>query len=171
MNRRVIVSSVFFGLTLPAFAVASVPTPSSLSSLNQAQFNSSGTVEIAQRYLNSEYVSARLYGSESRILDIAQNYSSKVKWKSISVKVLSDQRIKLNLHGKIPRKWPLKDPNIRVGLYLQRTPQGNFGFYDYDWDVWGGTCKAPCINEVKSTLRKLPNEYPRFQQVFNRIVS
>ncbi len=170
MNIKAIIGSIFLGLTLPTFAFANVPTLSSLSSLNQEQFNTSKTIEIAQGYLSPEYVSSRLYRSESQILGIAKGYSDKVRWRKISVKVLSNQRIKLNLYGKIPRKWPVKDPNIRVGLYLQRNSQSGFRFYSYDWQVWGGTCKSPCQNQIKSKLSKLPNEYPRFQRSLNNIV-
>ncbi len=170
MKGKATLSSIFLVLTLPNFALANVPNPSSVSSLNQEQFNSLGTVEIAQSYLSARYVSSRLYSSQSRILGVARGYSDDVKWKSISVEIISDQRIKLNLFGKIPRKL-VRDPNIRVGLYLQRDSQGGFRFTNYDWNVSGGRCEAPCKNKVRSKLNGLPNEYTRFQQVLNSILA
>jgi hypothetical protein len=131
--------------------------------------NSSGTVEIAQRYLSSEYVSARLYSSESQILDIAYEYSEgqKVRWDSVEVEQINDQEIKLNVHGKIMIK---RKPPIRVGLKLQRNSQGDFVFVDYDWST-GRRCRVICDRRVKKALRNLPSHFPRFQQVLNRIIA
>ncbi|NEP35978.1 hypothetical protein [Moorena sp. SIO3B2] len=169
MNLRLIVSSVFLGLTLPAIAVASVPTPSSLSSLNQEQFSKSGTVEIAQRHLSAEYVGARLYNSESQILRMAYEYSNgkPIEWKNISVEYPNSQVIKLNIHGKIKRKR--KDGSIRIGIFIQRNSQGYFRVVDYDWST--GRCRKPCKKRVRRALQNMPLHFPRFQQVFNRIIS
>lgn len=170
----IFLSPIFLGLTLPTLALANVPTPSSPQSLNQEQLNTLETVEIAQRYqryLSAQYVSSRLNNSESRILNIARGYSNEARWRRISVNQINDQRMRLNIYGTVPRRWPLKDTNIRIGLYLQRDRQGDFRFSQYDWEVLSGTCKSPCKNKIRSKLRNLPNEYPRFQQVLNRILS
>ncbi|NEO01966.1 MAG: hypothetical protein F6K50_43300 [Moorea sp. SIO3I7] len=169
MNLRPIVSSVFLGLTLPAIAVASVPTPSSLSSLNQEQFSKSGTVEIAQRHLSAEYVKARLYNSESQILRMAYEYSNgkPIEWKKISVEYPNSQVIKLNIHRKIKRKR--KDASIRIGIFIQRNSQGYFRVVNYDWST--RRCRQPCKKRVRRALQKMPLHFPRFQQVFNRIIS
>ncbi len=169
MNVKAIVGSVFLGLTLPTFALANVPTPSSLSSLNQEQFNTSETIEIAQRYLSYNYVSGRLQNSESQILGIAREYSQgqPVRWDNISVESLNYQQIKLNVHGKIKRKR--KDGSIRVGLFLKRNSQGDFRFVNYDWST--SRCRKPCQKRVEKALRNLPSYFPRFQQVLNRILA
>ena len=169
MNGRAIVSSVFLGLTLPTIAFASVPTSNTLSSLDQEQFNPFGTVEIAQRYLSADYVSSRLYSSESQILGIAREYSKgqKVRWDSVSVEQINAQEMKLNIHGKILK---LGKPPIRVGLKLQRNNQGDFVFVGYDWKT-GGKCRKPCRRRVRKALRNLPSHFTRFQQVLNRIIA
>jgi len=168
-------SAVILGLPLlPKDASANPTTPSSLSSLNQEQFNKSGSFEIAQGYLSTQYVYSRLINSESQIRAVARGYSgNQVKWKRIEVEQYrnNNQLMKLNLIGKVPVGgiW-VKDPNIRVGLYLRRNRAGNFEFVQYDFSVWGGHWTGKVRREARKKLRRLPEHFPRFQQVFNSIV-
>ncbi|NJL80822.1 MAG: hypothetical protein HC836_21875 [Richelia sp. RM2_1_2] len=141
MKPIAIFSPVILGLTLlPTAASANLTTPSSLSSLNQEQFNKLGSFKIAQSYVSTQYVSSRLYNSKRQILTVAYEYSgNQVKWKDVEVEQINSQLMKLNLIGKVPVGGRFaKDPNIRVGLYLRRDRAGNFRFIQYDFDVWGG---------------------------------
>ncbi|MEO1429658.1 MAG: hypothetical protein AAFS12_14760 [Cyanobacteria bacterium J06632_19] len=167
-------SPIILGLTLLSTAASANPTtPSSLSSLNQEQFNKLGSFEIAQRYVSTRYVSSRLNNSKRQILTVARGYSgNQVKWKDVEVEQINGQLMKLNLIGTVPigRIW-LKDPNIRIGLYLRRNRAGNFRFVQYDFSVWGGHQTKRVRREARKKLRRLPEHFPRFQQVFNSIVA
>jgi|GEM_PF-6275606 len=173
MKGKVILGSILLGVTFPLTAFGSVDTQISPSTPQIEQFNSSATVEIAQRYLSYQFVSSRLYNSQSQILSVAREFSrGKVKWKSISVEEINTNRIKLNLFGKVPVGGPfVKDSKIRVGLYLQRDSQGKFRFVEYDFRVWGGTFPGKVRKKARKKLKKLPEHYPRFQQEFDRIVT
>ena len=165
MKGQAIFSSVVIGLSSPSFALAKAPTPNFQSSLYQREY-----LEIAQRYLSYQYVSSRLYNSESRILSIAREYSEgqPVRWDSISVESTNNQGIKLNVHGKIRRKR--RDPSIRIGLFLQRDSQGNLIIVDHDWDT-SKSCRRICERRVREALQNLPLHFPRFQQVLNSILA
>ncbi|MGD1910911.1 MAG: hypothetical protein ACFB2X_08670 [Rivularia sp. (in: cyanobacteria)] len=175
MKPIAIFSPVILALTLlPTAASANLTTPSYLSSLNQEQFNKLGSFEIAQRHVSTRYVSSRLYNSKGQIMAVAREYSgNQVKWESIKVEQYrnNNQLMKLNLIGKVPIGGKLvKDPNIRVGLYLRRDRAGNFRFVQYDFSVWGGNFTGKVRREARKKLRRLPEHFPRFQQVFNSIV-
>ncbi|NES81118.1 MAG: hypothetical protein F6K10_06760 [Moorea sp. SIO2B7] len=170
MKGKAILSSMLLGLTLPLNTFANAFTPTSTSYQNQDDFNPSNSIEIAQRYLTAKYVSSRLYNSESRILAIARQFSGKkVKWKSMRVNVVDNNRVWLNLYGRVDT--PLKDSNLRIGLLLTRNSYSDFRFVNYDWEVWGGSFPGPVKDEVRRRLRNLPNYYRRFQQVLNRILA
>lgn len=173
MKPIAIFSPVILALTLlPTAASANLTTPSSLSSLNQEQFNKLGRFEIAQRYVSTRYVSSRLYNSKGQIMAVAREYSgNQVKWEDVEVEQINNQLMKLNLIGKVPVGGPFaKDPNIRIGLYLKRNTAGNFRFVQYDFSVWGGNFTGKVRREARKKLRRLPERFPRFQQVFNSIV-
>ncbi|NEP10771.1 MAG: hypothetical protein F6K14_11255 [Symploca sp. SIO2C1] len=174
MKGKVILGSILLGLNFPLTAFGSIYTQISPSAPRIEEFNSSGTVEIAQqRYLSYQFVSSRLYSSQSRILSVAREFSgSKVKWKSISVEEINTHRLKLNLYGKVPVGGALvKDSKIRIGLFLQRDSRGSFRFVDYDFRVWGGTFPGKVRKKARKKLEKLPDHFPRFQQEFDRIVA
>lgn len=174
MKGKALLSSTLLALTFPLSAFASTYTQSYPSHSSQGLFKNTGTIEIAQRqrYVTAESVSSRLYRSESRILSIARRASNKVNWKSINVETFSANQLKLNIVGKVPIGGIfVKDPHIRVGLFLQRDRQGNFRVIDYDFHVWGGGYTGRVRREAAKELRTLPNHYPRFQRVLNSILA
>lgn len=135
--------------------------------------NTKKTILIAAGYLNAEQVANRLASYEQRIRDIAGEYSGgKVRWDDVYSNIINTQQLKLNVQGKIRRKG-LKDPNLRVGLYLQVGHQNNYTYVrivNHDYEVWGGTCHDPCRNQVAEKMNQLPSYYPRFEQELNRML-
>ena len=166
---KAILGSLLMAFALPSYAFANVSRPISFSRLNSEKFNGLGTVEIARRYLSTQYASARLYNSQPQILGIAREYSQgqKVRWDYVSVESINNQEIKLNVNGKIMIR---RKPPIRVGLFLRRNSQGRFTIINYDYST-GRRCRVVCKNKVRGALRNLPSHFPRFQQVLNRILA
>lgn len=168
MKSIAIFSSVFLGLTLPTFTFVNALTPNSVSSLNREQFNTSGSFKIAQRYLTYRDVSSRLQASESRILNIAREYSGSqpVRWDFTEVEYIDNQFIQLNIRGKIMKRGK---PHLRVGLILQRNRQNGFTIVNHDWSLKGRFSKIyrPRVGEA---LQSLPKHFPRFQGELNRIL-
>lgn len=134
--------------------------------------NTQKIILIAAGYLNAEQVANRLAYFQQRIRDVAGEYSGgKVGWESVYFNIINTQQLKLNVQGQIRRK--VKDPTLRVGLYLQVGHQNNYTYVrivNHDHEVWGGTCHAPCRNEVADKINQLPSYYARFEQELNRML-
>lgn len=163
MKSTVTICSLLLGLTFQASALASIDAPAyTPTSQHSVSLNQSETLEIAQRYVDRQYVIDRLYANERLVLNLAGSYNSRdASWYDMSVERLSEGRLKLNVYGDISRG------NLRVGLYLRRNSQGDFYFYDYDWKQWGAMCRRPCKRRIRGKLKKLPNEYGRFTRVLH----
>ncbi|MDJ0734277.1 MAG: hypothetical protein QNJ47_09415 [Nostocaceae cyanobacterium] len=172
MKGKAILSSIVLGLTFPLSSFASSPVQNSLAHTNPGQFDSSGTVVIAQRYLTSQDVSLRLKNNELRILNLLRKDSDKndrdVRWDYITVEQINNQLIKLNVHGKIMK---LGKPPIRVGIYIQHNSQGVFTVLN-KYDYWTGKrCPAWCKRRVREALQEeIPNNYKDYEDVLNTIL-
>ncbi|GBF79174.1 hypothetical protein [Aphanothece sacrum] len=173
MKGQAIVGSLLMGFILPSYALASVYLPISLSDGNSNNFNKLETIEIAVGYLDSQQVANRLSNYDQQIRDIAGQYSGgKAKWRSSYFNVINSQQLRLNVEGKIQRKV-VKDPSIRIGLYLQLQYQGNSTYVrvvSHDYEVWGGTCNAPCQDEIARRIANLPSYYQIFEQNLNNMI-